>query len=57
MGSSINEIIFIKGTKEGDGVQKSREKLTLHISKKSDDMGEERAKKKVKKNYGDVIYG
>ena len=28
LGSSINDIIFFKGTKEGDEVQKSREKLT-----------------------------
>ena len=34
MGSSINNINFFKGTKEGDGGQKFREELTLHNSKK-----------------------
>ena len=51
MGSSINDIIFFKGTKEGDGGQKFREKLTLHNSKKM------MTCQKVKKNCGDVIYG
>ena len=48
LGSSINNIIFFKCTKEGGGGQKLEKNWHCIIVKKNDGMGEERAKRSRK---------